>query len=106
MELSKFIHKMTMQTEIKRNKDKRPRIIIIGDSHARGCAGDLLHHVKQQYKVMGYTKPNAGLTELLNTAKGDTSKLTKRDTIIVIGGTNDIAKNQQGKNLTSTGNFF
>jgi hypothetical protein len=55
---------------------------------------------------MGYTKPNAGLTELLNTAKGDTSKLTKRDTIIVIGGTNDIEKNQEGKNLTSIGNFF
>jgi hypothetical protein len=56
MELSKFIHTMTMQPEIKRNKDKRPGIIIIGDSHTRGCAGDLLHQVKQQYKSDGIHK--------------------------------------------------
>ena len=99
-------HTTTMRTQIKRNKDKRLGIIIIGDSHARGHAGQLLHHVKQQYKVMGYTKPNAGLTELLHTAKGETSKLTKRDAIIVICGTNDNEKNWQGKHLTSISNFL
>lgn len=103
---SKFIHTEPIRTVINRKEDKRSDIIIIGDSHARGCAGDLLHHVKQQYKVTGYIKPNAGLLELLHTAKSNTSKLTKRDTIIIIGGTNDIEKNRQRKNLTSIGEFI
>jgi hypothetical protein len=55
---------------------------------------------------MGYVKPNAGLSELINTAKGETSKLTRRDTLIIIGGSNDIDKNVHGKNLTSIVNLL
>ena len=106
MRPSKFIHTKTTRIVINRKEDKRLEIIIIGDSHARGCAGDLLHHVKQQYKVTGYIKPNAGLSELLHTAKSNISKFTKRDITIIIGGTNDIERNQQRKNLTSIGEFL
>jgi hypothetical protein len=51
-------------------------------------------------------KRNAGLTELLNSAKEETSKLTKKDTVIVLGGINDIERNLHGKNLTSVDKFF
>jgi hypothetical protein len=56
--------------------------------------------------VIGYVKPNAGLTELLNLAKEETSKLTKKDTIIVLGGANNIERNLHGKNLTSIEKFL
>ena len=68
--------------------------------------GELLHHVNKQYKVLGYTKPNAGLHELLSTAKESISKLTKKDWIVILGGTNDIEKNQHNKNLTSIENLL
>ena len=58
------------------------------------------------YKVIGYVKPNAGLTELLNSAKEETSKLTKKETVIVLGGTNDTERNLHGKNLTSIVKFL
>jgi lysophospholipase L1-like esterase len=58
------------------------------------------------YQVTGYVKPNAGLTELLNSAKEETGKLTKKDTVIVLGGTNDIERNLHGKNLTSIVKFL
>jgi hypothetical protein len=76
------------------------------ESHARGFAGELLHQVKQHLKVIGYEKPNAGLTEILNSAKEEISKLTKKDTIIVFGGTNEIERNLYGKNLTSIVRFL
>jgi hypothetical protein len=35
--------------------------------------------VKQTFKIIGYVKPNAGVLELLNTAKEEIRKLTKKD---------------------------
>ena len=95
-----------MRTDNKKHQDERPRIIVLGDSHTCGLAGELLHQVKQYFKVTGYIKPNAGLTELLNSAKEETSKLTKRDTLIVLSGTNDIERNLHWKNLTSIVKFL
>jgi hypothetical protein len=106
MESDEIARTLTTRMENKQSKDTRPRITIIGDSHARGCAGELLHRVRKQFNVMGYTKPNAGLPELLPTAKKGTSKLTKKDTVIILGGTNDIKRNLQGKNLTSMETFL
>jgi hypothetical protein len=82
-----------MMTDNKKHQDEIPRIIVLGDSHACGFAAELLHQVKQHLKVIGYVKPNTGLTELLNSAKDETSKLTEKDTVIVFGGTNDIERN-------------
>jgi len=97
METIKTIHSSTTRTYNKKSQEKRPGIIVLGDSHARGYAGELLHHVKQHFKVIECVKPNAGLTELLNSAKEETSKLTKKNTVIVLGGTNDIERNLHRK---------
>ena len=53
-----------------------------------------------------YVKPNAGLTDLLNSAKEDTSKLRKKDSLVVFGGTNDVERNLIGKNPTSVMSFL
>jgi hypothetical protein len=105
METSKVIHSSTTGMDNKKHQDKRLGIIILGDSHARRYAGEPLHQVKH-FKVIVYVKPNAGLTELLNSTKEETSKLTKKDTVIVLGGTNDIERNLHGKNLTSIVKFL
>jgi hypothetical protein len=38
----------------------------------------VLHQVKQHFELIGYVKPNAGLIGLLNSAKEETRKLTKK----------------------------
>jgi hypothetical protein len=73
METNKIIHSPTMRMDNKKHQDERPRIIVLGGSHARGLTREFLHKVKQYLKVIGYVKPNAGLTELLNSAKEETS---------------------------------
>jgi hypothetical protein len=39
METSKTIHSSTMRTDSKKHQDKRPEIIVLGDSHTHGYAG-------------------------------------------------------------------
>jgi len=78
----------------------------LGDSHARGIAGELMHQSNHHLDTIGYVKPNAKLIDLINTAKSELCKLTKNDTIILIGGSNDIDKNVHGKNQTSIRNFL
>jgi hypothetical protein len=51
-------------------------------------------------------KANARLRDLINTAKSELRKLTKTDSIIMIGGSNDIDKNVYGSNRTSIRNFL
>jgi hypothetical protein len=84
----------------KHQQDGRPRIVALGDSHARGIAGELIHQSNHQFHITGYVKPNAKLSELITTTKSELSRLTKTDTIIMIGGANDIDENARGNNLT------
>jgi hypothetical protein len=106
METSKIIQPPTMKKNNKKHQDRRLRIVILGDSHACEVAGELLHQSNYHLNTTGYVKPKAGLTELLNTAKNDLSKLTRTDIIILIGRSNDIDKSVHGKNLTSIVNFL
>ena len=100
MESSKSTNISTTRKNSIKCQDKRPQIVILGDSHARGLTKELTHQVKQRIKAAGHVKPNAHLQELLITAKEDISKLTKKDSVIVLGGSNDFERNRYGKNLT------
>ena len=51
-------------------------------------------------------KPNAKLRDLITTAKSELSKITKKDTIILMGGSNDIETKEQGNNITLIRNFL
>jgi hypothetical protein len=96
----------TMGKESKQHQNKKPSITILGDSHARGIAGELLHQLDCRYKITGHLKPNASLTEVIEISKKDLSKLTKKDTIIIVGGSNDFDKNAYRNNLTSLIKFL
>ena len=81
-------------------------IVILGESHARGIASEHLQQFNHQVSATGYVKPNSGLTELLRSAKSDINKLSRRDVVIVIGGSNDIGKSELNTNLTSIVKFL
>jgi hypothetical protein len=91
---------------IMNHRDGRPRIVILSDSHVRGTASELLQQPNHQLRATGYVKPNAGLTELLRTAKSDLHKLSSKYAVIVIGGSNDIGNSELNTNLTSIVKFF
>ena len=47
----------------------KQKIIIIGESHAKGCVAEVTHNLRRTFKVTGYMKPGVGLEEITNTAR-------------------------------------
>jgi hypothetical protein len=54
-----------------KQKGRKHKILIIGDSHARGCAAE----IKANLKVQGFVNPGVGLKTVTSTAKNDIRKL-------------------------------
>ena len=73
MGTNKIIQPPTVKKVKMKLQIRKPRIAVIGDSHARGVAGEMQHQSNCRLNPMGYAKPNAGLSELINTTKGETS---------------------------------
>jgi hypothetical protein len=87
-------------------RSKKPKIVIVGDSHARGAAGEIKHQTNGRTNSIGYVKPNAGLAELINTAKSVSSNMTKSESLVLIGGSNDLERNNFYHNITSLAHFL
>ena len=82
----------------KKTSDKKQnKIIIIGDSHARGCAQELQHKLGHGFQVQGFVKPAANLQTIVNTSPKTMGKLTKKDVVVLWGGTRDVGRNKTVK---------
>jgi hypothetical protein len=88
----------------KKCRNKR-KIIIIGDSHAKGCAANIKQSLGKTAVVTGCVSPGSKLDNITSMAKNEINKLTKKDTVVIWGGANDIAKQESGKGLTHLLNF-
>ena len=87
-----------MQNKDYKREGSKHKILIIGDSHARGCATEMKAILNTDFEVQGFVYPDAGLKTITSTAKNDISKLSKKDVVIVWGGSKDVGRNevQQG----------
>jgi hypothetical protein len=79
--------------------DHDHNILIVGDSHARNCASEVKQIVGNRFEVSGIVKPGARMEEIVNTVSRGSEKLTKKDIVVVWGGTQDVAKNETEKGL-------
>jgi hypothetical protein len=61
------------------------KIVTIGNSHARGCANNMKHNLKDSYKTTGFMKPGAYIGTLISSATGDIEYLTNEDIIVFWG---------------------
>jgi len=88
--------KVTLTRNIKKSlpKTKKKKIVIIGDSHARGYAAEISREMGNDFEVTGTVIPGAQLVNITNLADIEISALGKSDAVIVIGGSNDINKNE------------
>jgi hypothetical protein len=60
------------------------KIMIIGDSHARECAGNMKHNHGDKYKTSGIVKLGANINTLIESVKTDISVSADKD-IPVLG---------------------
>ena len=77
-----------------RKKIKEKKIIVVGDSHARGLAAELSVYLEKSFEVMGTIMPGSGLNRIIGLASREISQLQRDDFVIIFGGANDINKNE------------
>jgi len=63
-------------------KKKQSRVMIFGDSHAKGCAAELSHLLKKDFEVLGFVTPGAGMKHIKGTSMRNTKQLSKDDDVI------------------------
>ena len=72
--------------------NKIHEVVIVGDSHAGGCASEVKHKLNSEYEVVGFTNPGASMKDIRESVKWKMAQLTKKDIIVLWGGSNDVAK--------------
>jgi predicted PP-loop superfamily ATPase len=80
------------------NKAKYPRghqhkILIIGDSHVRGCVGKMSASLDARFEVCGVIKPGSCTESIRETMKEEVDNLTMNDFLILSSGSTDINRN-------------
>ena len=102
------------KVEISKNRvyyNKKPsnviqsKILILGDSHARNCSQVVKHNLNHNVEVQGIVIPEAYIETIENTSTKNVEKLTKKDTVLLWGGTRDVGKNESIKGLHQLKNF-
>jgi len=78
---------------------KNHKIILIGDSHGKGCAEKLTSHLGNSYEVTGYVEPSTGMEVITSSTREEIDHLTKDDVVIVCGVADNVAKNDSSKGL-------
>jgi hypothetical protein len=63
------------------NGDDAPQdtILVMGDSHLRGCAVKMITSLDTRFDVCGIVKPGSNTESLIETAKSEVGKLTMND---------------------------
>ena len=86
-------------------ESKRYKILLIGDSHARGLSEKISNCLDDSFRVFGIMKPNADIETITPPIHLKTGNLTKEDLIIFLGGTKDISRNEANKGVRSLKDF-
>jgi hypothetical protein len=79
--------------------------VIVDDSHARDSARNVKYNLKDNYRCSGFVKPGANIDTLISSVKEDIKHLTYSDIIVILGGTNDVNKNNAQYGLKHISNF-
>jgi predicted nucleic acid-binding Zn-ribbon protein len=83
---------VTLKTPIISNSGRK-RVLILADSHGRHLIGKFKSLLDRPgIEITAVVKPGAKLEDVLNSAEYMTADFSLNDTVIVLGGTNDIGK--------------
>ena len=75
------------------------KILIIGDSHAKGCAAELSTLIGKTLEVMCTVMPGFRLEHITCLAYREISQRHCDDFVIIWGGANDINRNESNTDL-------
>ena len=70
-----------------------PRVLILSDSHLRGCTKKIEDHLGNTFRINGWIKPGTSTEEILSTSTMEVVKLNSHDVIVLCTGANDVYMN-------------
>jgi hypothetical protein len=79
--------------------------VIIGDRIARNSVAELQHTSGWTFAVSSFVKSGAGMRVIVDTVKEEIMELKSDDVIVILGGSNDIGKNNSKEALKHLLNF-
>jgi len=85
-------------------QNREHKILIIGDSHARGAASNVKHNLNDIYRASGFVRPGANIDTLISSVTEDIKHLMN-DIMVFWGGANDVSKNNSQDALKYITNF-
>jgi hypothetical protein len=91
----------------KRNKQKKKKnkIMVIGDSHAQGCAAELKVHLKKDWEVQGFVCPGARVDIISTGLEREIKQLSTQDVAVVWGGSKDVGRNESQQAINKIQKF-
>jgi hypothetical protein len=84
---------------------KKRKIIVMGDSHARGLAKELKYGFNHEFEIQGIIKPGSTLKNLVKMTCSDLKTLTKRDVCLAWGSTNDVGRSKTNMGIRALNDF-
>ena len=93
--VSTVISRMVESKQVRKHKldrkrmagKKQHKVIILGDSHARGCASEISHLLNNDFEVLGFVNPGTGMKHIKGTSRVKVQLLTKKDVVVLwVGG--------------------
>lgn len=82
--------KMATKPIVREEKNTKSRVLLLADSHGRGCSALLNKKLNKSCDVQVVFKPNAPLNVVVESVGEQVKDFGKNDYLIVLGGTNDI----------------
>ena len=101
----KVIKRNASHKEDSENGETKPmkkEIIILGNSHVRGCAREL----GKEFEVSGTKMLGSGLANITALAHEEILNLTSDDAVAIWGGSNDVNRNETSLGLRHLKNFI
>ena len=82
----KYIRKNKINHKKKVLERKQHKVLIVGDSHAKGCAASVKHLLNSNYEVFGSINPGSGMKGIKDMANVKLQQLTKKEVVVLWGG--------------------
>jgi len=82
------------------------KVVILSDSHLKGCTEKINSYLGNTFRLTGWTKPGASAEETVGKPMMDLVELNKQDVVVISAGANDVYMNNSSVALLKITKFI
>ena len=77
---------MAIVSNRKMIEKKQHKVVVVGDSHTRGCAAEIKHLLNNKFEAFRMVNSGSGMEFIKDTARAKLDQLKKNGVVVVWGG--------------------